>query len=433
VIKKKIQLRPWRIKYRLDYYKDLIKSKKGKCLSKKFIIGSNQKERWLWVQCEFKHKWKIRIAHLKKGVWCPRCAGKHSASFYYKRLKKIAKQNQGKLLSKKYINSDSKYQWQCYYEHRWWATPDSIQNGGWCSSCKLNYASETICREYLSKIFKCDFDKVYLKRIVKTEHRLELDGFSKHVKVGDNQYMDIAMEHHGRQHYDMKFTFSRSHLSDLEKEHLFKKQQERDRIKKRICEDNKIKLIIIPDLRQMLKIENLKSFIFSELERLKIPVPEDFNDIDIPLDKAIQPETIKSYNKLQNKCKRKNGICLDKIYLNNSTKMKFQCEKGHVWTSIPAVILRGGWCSTCAAIKHGGTKFRYNLDDCIQLAKEKGGKCLSTEYVTVKTSMKWQCDQGHTWQTNFDKIKNADQWCPDCSYVLRGQNYSKMMKNRKKK
>ena len=47
----------------------------------------------------------------------------------------IAEQKGGKCLSKTYINSQIKLEWQCQNNHTWWASPNAIQQGRWCRQC----------------------------------------------------------------------------------------------------------------------------------------------------------------------------------------------------------------------------------------------------------------------------------------------------------
>ena len=55
---------------------------------------------------------------------------------------------------------------------------------------------------------------------------------------------------------------------------------------------------------------------------------------------------------------KKWGKCLSEKYVNNNTKLKWQCEKGHVWDSIPHGIKKGQWCPVC-----GGT-LKLTIEDC---------------------------------------------------------------------
>lgn len=45
----------------------------------------------------------------------------------------------------------------------------------------------------------------------------------------------------------------------------------------------------------------------------------------------------------------KGGKCLSSEYLGKHVKLRWQCEKGHQWESVPNNVLRlGSWCSVCA-------------------------------------------------------------------------------------
>ena len=61
------------------------------------------------------------------------------------------------------------------------------------------------------------------------------------------------------------------------------------------------------------------------------------------------------------------------------------------------------------------TNKKYTINDMKQLAKERGGKCLSSQYFNIKTNLKWQCSNGHKWEATPDNVKNKESWCPKCS------------------
>jgi hypothetical protein len=54
------------------------------------------------------------------------------------------------------------------------------------------------------------------------------------------------------------------------------------------------------------------------------------------------------------------------------------------------------------------------IEDCRRAAEERKGKCLSEEYKGLKYPLKWQCDHGHLWISNFHNIKYSKTWCPSC-------------------
>lgn len=58
---------------------------------------------------------------------------------------------------------------------------------------------------------------------------------------------------------------------------------------------------------------------------------------------------------------------------------------------------------------------RLGLRSAIKIATEKEGKCLSTKYKNWKTKLRWKCKMGHEWEACLDNIKNKNQWCPKCA------------------
>jgi len=55
-----------------------------------------------------------------------------------------------------------------------------------------------------------------------------------------------------------------------------------------------------------------------------------------------------------------------------------------------------------------------NLEEMKEIAKRKGGKCLSKEYVNSQTKLKWKCREGHAWETKPNTIQSGS-WCPVCA------------------
>ena len=58
------------------------------------------------------------------------------------------------------------------------------------------------------------------------------------------------------------------------------------------------------------------------------------------------------------------------------------------------------------------------LDELKQIAKSRGGKCLSTNYVNAKTKLEWQCKEDHTWFAVPHHVKDGS-WCPKCYNLKR--------------
>ena len=104
------------------------------------------------------------------------------------------------------------------------------------------------------------------------------------------------------------------------------------------------------------------------------------------------------------------GKCLSDAYVNKNTKLTFQCHKGHIWQTTPAIIkYEKSWCPICRR-----EKTRRTLEDLHNLAAQRGGKCLATEYPLMITKTKWQCAKGHIWEAAASDIQ-AGKWCKQCA------------------
>jgi hypothetical protein len=72
-----------------------------------------------------------------------------------------------------------------------------------------------------------------------------------------------------------------------------------------------------------------------------------------------------------------------------------------------------------ARVRLARTKgLRVSIEDMHGLAQERGGECLSQEYVNNLTKMQWRCGHGHEWSTTLATIL-ADYWCPECAWLVR--------------
>lgn len=114
-------------------------------------------------------------------------------------------------------------------------------------------------------------------------------------------------------------------------------------------------------------------------------------------------------NEAQQIAASKGGKCLSKEYINANSKMQWQCIKGHIWEAkLDGIKYKNRWCPTCADT-------RLTLAHCHEAALNRGGRCISTEYINTKTKMKWQCDANHIWEASYESIIRMCSWCPYCA------------------
>lgn len=114
--------------------------------------------------------------------------------------------------------------------------------------------------------------------------------------------------------------------------------------------------------------------------------------------------TIKDCHQL---AESRGGKFLSSEFSTSGAKYQWQCSNGHIWEAQHSNIAYGRWCPKCS----GGRKI--TLEDCHKLAQSKGGKFLSSEYSTSQTKYKWQCSNGHIWETQHSSVVRGG-WCLKC-------------------
>ncbi|RHZ73743.1 hypothetical protein Glove_229g122 [Diversispora epigaea] len=66
------------------------------------------------------------------------------------------------------------------------------------------------------------------------------------------------------------------------------------------------------------------------------------------------------------------------------------------------------WCPYCAG------QAKNTLDIAKMIAINKGGECISNEYINGSSHLRWKCIRGHEWSATFQSVKNKGSWCPMC-------------------
>ena len=102
------------------------------------------------------------------------------------------------------------------------------------------------------------------------------------------------------------------------------------------------------------------------------------------------------------------GRCLSTEYIDSQTKYKWECKEGHRWEAKANDIQSGYWCRRCSGSE------KKNLEYYDQIARKKGGRCLSTKYIDSHTKYEWICVEGHRWEATAIHIQN-NRWCVKCA------------------
>jgi len=118
---------------------------------------------------------------------------------------------------------------------------------------------------------------------------------------------------------------------------------------------------------------------------------------------------------LLKRCKKyasliRKGKCLSETYNNNSnSKMLWQCEFGHTWSSSPSSVLNHTtWCPECKGLQ------RKSIEDIRKIIYDKfNGKILDKIFINNKTKMWCECFFGHKFQIAFCQTLKG-HWCYKC-------------------
>lgn len=374
-------------KYSLKDAQRIAAYKNGICISGKW---STKKMEW---KCHKGHIWDESFYHINEGNWCPFCSGRRrSANDMYNEIIEVVTKKGGKCLSSEYTNNSSLMLFECADKHQWHARPYNIKSGKWCPYCS-KYLNEKKCRYILESLTKCKFPK---HRFIYKNIRMEFDGFCEE--------LNLAFEYQGEQHFRMIKGWHKTASG-------FKLQQYRDKQKIIHCKKTKINIIIIP-FQESKNDNNLIEFISRQASKhlqLKLDSPEmsqfyvkcsSLNQLK-QIAKCRGGELISdkyygTHSKMSWKCKNghswdatvysiksgtwcpecakykrwdtrkrtnindiynvaihRGGKCLSKVYTNSTTKLKWECSKGHSWDALWSNVKRGSWCPACANTRKG--------------------------------------------------------------------------------
>jgi hypothetical protein len=106
------------------------------------------------------------------------------------------------------------------------------------------------------------------------------------------------------------------------------------------------------------------------------------------------------------------GRCLS-VYVNSETPMEWECAKGHRWMAPWSRVNKGKWCPSCAAKARTRT-----IEQMQELAKSRGGQCLSTAYPGSHGKLEWTCSKHHVWSATVNSVWRGS-WCPECARASR--------------
>jgi hypothetical protein len=410
----------------LQDMKRIARGRKGKCLSDTYLGSKTPLE----FQCKKGHKWRAKPSMVKHSTWCPYCVGRKKT---IKDLQALAKKRGGKCLSKKYTKNYDKYKWQCKKGHTWQTTYNSIQQGQWCPRCAGNIVTiQDMKKIARSRNGKCLSD-TYVDAITHLEWKCDkghkwkaipayikrgswcpyCNGFIKTIE----DMQEFARKKGGK-------CLSKKHIGALTK---LKWKCEQGHIWEATpasiqsgswCPYCVGRYKTRKDLQALAKKRGgkcLSKKYTKSTVKYKWQCKKGhtwhalYNNIQqgqwCPYCSG-QRVTIQDMKRI---ARSRKGKCLSDSYVNSTTHLKWQCEKGHTWRAIPSYIKQGSWCPYCKGLIK-------TIEDMKELARKQGGKCLSKEYINTVTHLEWKCHRHHRFWMTPSKVQMG-RWCPECRKI----------------
>src|SRR5262249_9150215 len=123
-----------------------------------------------------------------------------------------------------------------------------------------------------------------------------------------------------------------------------------------------------------------------------------------PLDRARQLALLQDARSI---AQERAGRVLADTVENTSSRLLWECSQGHQWTARFMKVKTRTWCPECAGKRH------ITIEEMQQIAAQRGGRCLSTEYVNNAIPLQWRCAEHHTWWAAPVHIRR--NWCAVCA------------------
>jgi len=371
-------------------------SKGGRLLSE-FWINSKQKYEW---ECSFGHSWTATWASVgTTGTWCPICAGQTPRSI--DELRKTAEERGGKLITTEYVGTEnSKYEFECSLGHRFENRfRHIVDRNQWCPICSKGSKSEEVARTHFEQIFGLPFPRVKPKWLRNARNFvMEIDGYCESLQIG--------FEYQGAQHY--KESHYKSNL---------KQRISDDEDKARICAENGVRLFI---LSYLMPYENFSDEIKKQAQGFGISRNEFDFDAKIDLNLAfIRDDRL---IELKNILAAKSITVLSDKWLGVSTLYDFQCQIcKHEWKSRANAYFNSRRVSGCkkCSMRELRDKQTFDINSLNQYASSHGGKVLSKVYVRRNSKYRFECRQGHEFESNFNNMVYRKEFCPICEGRIR--------------
>lgn len=275
----------------------------------------------LEIECAAGHVFVSRPDRLFRGLWCPHCNGHVRRTLAD--CREWAAARGGECLAVAYVHANYPLRWRCALGHEWDAKPNCIRMGGWCPYC-AGHRNPTIA----------DLQQLAADR-------------------GGT----LESKRHVGHHVPLRWR----------------------------CREGHVFTKLLAEIRrggwcQRCRREQL-NWTLADMQALA----------------AVRA-----------------GTLVEKHYTDATTPMRWRCVVGHVWHATARDVLTGKWCPQCHhELTTGRARHALTLDDAQDTAARMGGTCLATHIGSARDRVKWRCAQGHTFTISVSRAREGS-WCKRC-------------------
>lgn len=372
---------PLRRKYTLDDMRAVAAARGGECLSGEY---QNLRVALAW-QCQDGHRWAAKPDIVLAGTWCPLCAGRSADPL--RELTRLAQEKGGRCVSTRYVNPAGMLRWRCARGHSWSASAMSVRAGAWCRRCELPTLDQ------LRALARRRGGECLAHTVEGMTSPLTWRCASNHTwrappaRVIAGSWCRVCTNEAQKRQPKPRITLELAQLLARERGGT-------------CLSSTCIGAGAVLDWRCDLGhtwTEKLRGI------RRGLWCPECRANND--------GKTIKHMQAL---AAERSGRCTSPKYLGCEVKLKWECEKSHEWQATPQKIRQGRWCPICA------NNHPHSLASMQALASQRGGTCLSSEYLRGSAKLQWRCAEGHCWSATATGVQ-AGRWCPICASTQRGK------------
>lgn len=303
-------------------------------------------------------------------------------------MQTIASDYGGKCLSKEYVNKEASLKWMCVKGHTWDSPYSIVRQGGWCQQCakKQNVLDKKL--ERLQEIAKEREGACLSKHFLHSETKMKWQCKKGHTwmttphLIKSGRWCPTCANENSKLSIDVFHKIAEDKGGRL----LSKKYIGGNIPLKWQCSEGHIWSTVPNIIRKGAWCGICKNA--ERAEKCRYSIPE-----------------------LQQYAKKRGGKLLSKEYPRGLARLKWQCDKGHTWTTGGAgIISKNSWCNKCAIENR-----KHSIEEFKQIAIEHGGKLLSKEYNGVGVHLKWQCNKGHIWKSTPHTVLGGS-WCQECYF-----------------